>query len=265
MLMQGSLLFLGTGGSMGVPALACKCSVCLSTSAFNKRRRSAALFQVNGKNLLIDAGPEIRQQLLDFHVDTLDGVLLTHPHFDHIACVDDLKAYCYAQNKKLPILLSNETFEEIRFRTHYLMDKENGRNEGLFFEFKLIEDLFGSVEFEGLKFEYLSYFQSGMRVTGIKIGNLAYLSDIKDYSQQVIDSISGIDVLVISALRQTTSPMHFSIEEAIAFSQKAQAKTAYFTHVAHDVDFTKDSSLLPKGIQFAYDGLRIEFNYEGLL
>ena len=263
--MQGSLLFLGTGGSMGVPALACKCSVCLSTSPFNKRRRSAALFQVAGKNLLIDAGPEIREQLLDAHVDTLDGALLTHSHFDHIACVDDLKGYCYAQKKKLPLLLSPETFEEIRSRTHYLMDKEKGGDQGLFFEFNLIKELFGSVEFAGLHFEYLSYFQSGMKVTGIKIGNLAYLSDIKDYSQKVIDAISGIDVLVISALRQTTSPMHFSIEEAIAFCRKIQAKKTYFTHVAHDVDFQRESALLPSGVQFAYDGLRIPFDYkEGL-
>lgn len=260
--MHGKFLFLGTSGSMGVPVIACKCSVCLSSSHYNKRKRCSALITVVDRHLLIDAGPEIREQLISRSINKLDGALLTHPHFDHIAGVDDLKAFFFAEKIKLPILLSKETFDEIRHRHYYLIDESRGKPEGFHFDFHILEDRFGKVDFAGLFFEYLTYTQSKMPVTGLKIGNLAYISDLKEYTKELIDAITDIDVLIISALRQTISPMHLSIDEAIAFAKKVSAKKTYFTHMAHDVDYERDTPLLPEGIQFAYDGLEIPFHYD---
>src|SRR5690349_18127258 len=114
-------LFLGTGGSAGVPLIGCSCSVCLSTSPLNKRLRSAGLLKVQGKNYLIDVGPDFREQALKYRIDSLDGVLITHPHSDHIAGIDDLRAYYFLSGKKTPCLLSQATFDEIKVRFPYLL------------------------------------------------------------------------------------------------------------------------------------------------
>lgn len=260
--MQGRFLFLGTSGSMGVPVLGCKCSVCLSDSQYNRRSRCAALIKIANRSLLIDSGPEIRYQLLNHHIDRVDGALITHSHFDHVAGFDDLKAFSFSQKQKLPILLSSSTFSEIEKRYDYLLEYKQGLAFGFFFDFTILDKPFGVVEFTGMEIKYLSYSQSGMQVTGFKIGNLAYLSDIKEYSEELIDEVKGIDILIISALRQSTSPMHMSLDEAIAFSKKIQAKKTYFTHMAHEIDYERDSKLLPNGIEFSYDGLEIPFNYD---
>ncbi len=260
--MDGRFLFLGTSGSLGVPIIGCKCSVCVSISPRNKRRRCSALIAIGGKKLLIDAGPEIRQQLLDAEVDAIDGALITHAHYDHVAGIDDLKAFTFAQKKKLPILLSRQTYDEVTFRSAYLMETVNNRKQGIHFDFQVLDDLSGIASFAGLSIQPISYIQVGMPVTGFKIGNLAYLSDIKEYTPQLIQSVLGVDVLIVSALRYTASPMHLSVDEAIALARKIGAKQTYFTHMSHEIDYTKGLAHLPEGIAFAYDGLAIPFSYD---
>jgi phosphoribosyl 1,2-cyclic phosphate phosphodiesterase len=247
---------------MGVPVLGCSCSVCLSSSRYNKRRRSAALLSIADKKILIDAGPDIREQLLDLNLKNLSGAIITHSHFDHIAGLDDLKAYSFAQKSKIPLLLSEATFDELSLRHHYLMDENQDRKQGLFFDFQLIPSSFCTIDFVGVEIDILSFVQNHMPVNGFKVGNLAFVSDIKEYSQQLLDSISGIEILIVSALRQTSSPMHFSIDEAVAFSKKVGAKKTYLTHMAHEVDYDIHSSLLPSGVQFAFDGLEIPIQYD---
>ncbi|MCX6986652.1 MAG: MBL fold metallo-hydrolase [Chlamydiae bacterium] len=260
--MIGRFLFLGTSGSMGVPVIGCRCCVCTSNSPFNKRRRCAGVISACEKIILIDAGPEIRQQLLDAGIDHLDGALITHAHYDHMAAIDDLKAFTFAQKKKLPVLLGKHTYEELRFRHHYLMEDSGRGEQGMYFDFHVLEDTCPMSCFSGLCFELLNYSQVGTPVTGFKIGNLAYLSDIKEYSQELIDSISGIDILILSALRYTPSPMHLSVPEAIVLAEQVGAKNTYFTHMSHEIDYTHHSSHLPKNIAFAYDGLEIPFQYD---
>ncbi len=260
--MKGRFIFLGTSGSMGVPVLGCSCSVCLSSSKYNKRRRSAAILSIADRNILIDAGPDIRQQLLDFNLKNLSGAIVTHSHFDHIAGLDDLKAYSFAQKCKIPVLLSEATFDELSLRHHYLMDENQGKKQGLFFDFQLIPSSFCAVDFVGVKLDMLSFVQNHMPVSGFKVGNLAFVSDIKEYSQQLVDTISGVEILIVSALRHASSPMHFSIDEAVAFSKKVGAKKTYLTHMAHEIDYDIHLSQLPLGVQFAFDGLEIPIQYD---
>lgn len=258
--MKGHLLFLGTGGSLGVPVIGCNCPVCTSDLPFNKRLRSSALIRFGNKSYLIDAGPDLRMQALKYKIDHLDGMFLTHSHYDHIAGLDDLRIFYYLQKERIPCLLSAETFDEIQVRYHYLLKHfEDGVRVGIHLNMQLLEDDFGSTDFAGVHVNYLSYYQAGMKVNGFRFGNLAYISDIKQYSEQVITALKGIDILILSALRPETTEMHFSLSEGIAFAQKVEAKQTYFTHVAHDLDYEKTEAQLPKGFHLSYDGLEIEF------
>jgi phosphoribosyl 1,2-cyclic phosphate phosphodiesterase len=256
--MQGKLLFLGTGGSLGIPMIGCDCDVCQSPSPFNKRLRSSALIEIKSKRILIDAGPDFRTQALNYRIDSLSGVLLTHAHADHIGGLDDLRAYYFLNKQKIPCLLSQETFEEVKLRYHYMLAPlKSGKSVSAQIDFKLFEEDFGEAEIGGIKFRYLSYLQSGMKVTGFRFGNLAYVSDIRQYSDRVFDVLQGVDTLILSALRNAPSVMHFSIEEAIAFARRTRAKKTYLTHVAHELEHAAANALLPPDVAMSYDGLSI--------
>lgn len=255
--MKGRFLFLGTGASAGVPLIGCSCSVCLSTSSFNKRLRSSGLLLIDGKKYLIDVGPDFRTQALKEKIDHLDGVLITHAHADHIAGIDDLRPYYFISEKKLPCLCSKPTYEEIAARFPYLMRNRLEGSVPAQLDFQLLESDFGQSLFEGLKVGYLTYFQMKMQVTGFRVGDFAYVSDIRHFSDKVFEALSNIQVLVLSALRYGSSEMHFGIEEAIAFSKRTKAKHTYFTHIAHDIDHEKVYAQLPAGFHLAYDGLSI--------
>ncbi len=248
--MEANFLFLGSGGSMGVPVIGCTCSVCTSVSSFNKRLRPSGLIRASLGSYLIDAGPDFRQQALKFKIENLRGVLLTHCHVDHIGGLDDLRALYFLQKKKkIPCLVSKESFEELSFRYHYLMH---------IFEFQVLENDFGKTVFEGIEVAYVSYFQAGMKVNGYKIGDLAYISDIRDYTEEeVMAPLMGVNTLVISAVRTDPTHVHFGIEEATTFSRKLGAKKTYFTHIAHELDYEKTNALLPSDIKLSFDGLQI--------
>lgn len=256
---MGSLCFLGTGSSMGVPVIGCKCPVCKSTDKKNVRARCSVLLKVYEKTFLVDAGPDHRQQALTFGLDHLDGVILTHTHYDHIGGLDDLKVYSYKKNK-LPCLLSGVTFREIKDKVPYLFSKQG--NESPFFSFQIEENLFEKRVFEGVPLECLSFFQSGMQVMGIKMGDLAYVSDIKTYDEELITRLKGIKTLILSAIRDEPSGMHFSLEEALSFAAKVEAKTTYLTHIAHEIDHEALQKVLPQSVLVAYDGLTISFQIE---
>jgi phosphoribosyl 1,2-cyclic phosphate phosphodiesterase len=256
--MKASFRFLGTGGSGGVPLIGCKCAVCRSSSSFNKRLRSAGLFTIEDKHYLIDVGPDFREQALRYQIDRLNGVMITHAHSDHIVGIDDLRAYYFLEHKKVPCLVSQETFDEIKKRFPYLLESQSGGSISAQLDFRILDHDFGERVFEGLRVRYLSYFQVGMKVTGFRVGDFAYVSDIRTFTDEVFESLKGVEILVLSALRHEPTAMHFSIEEAIAFSRQAGAKTTYFTHIAHDLDHETAQKILPKGFYLSYDGLQIE-------
>lgn len=244
--------------------IGCECEVCRSTSSYNKRLRSSGLIKINGKNFLIDVGPDFRTQALHYGIKHLNGVLLTHAHSDHIAGIDDLRAYYFLHRSKLACVLSQETFEEVKMRFHYLLTPLTpGKSVSAQIDFHILPQDFGDFELDGVRFEYVSYFQVGMKVTGFRIGNFAYVSDIREYSEQVIEKLKGVDVLVLSALRQTPTAMHFSIEEAIAFARSVSAKKTYLTHIAHDLEYAGTNVTLPSDVRMSYDGLEIPIEIRG--
>jgi phosphoribosyl 1,2-cyclic phosphate phosphodiesterase len=254
--MQGQFLFLGTGSSPGVPLIGCECDVCRSASFYNKRLRSSGLITIGEKNFLIDVGPDFRAQALKFNITRLTGVLLTHAHSDHIAGIDDLRPYYFLYKTKIPCILSRETFEEVKLRYHYMLTPlAEGKSISAQLDFRLLPEDFGEFELEGVKFKYFSYFQMGMKVTGFRVGNFAYVSDIRHFSERVIEMLKGVEILVLSALRQVPTAMHFSLDEAVAFSRRVLAKKTYLTHIAHDLEYGLTNSLLPPEVRMSYDGL----------
>lgn len=257
--MEGRLRFLGTGSSLGVPVIGCKCPVCLSSDSKNKRTRSGALLQIDGKSFLVDVGPDYKEQALKHKINSLDGLILTHSHYDHMGGFDDLRAYAYF-GKRLPCLMLETTFKELKVSNFYLIKPSSEDPDySPFFSWHLLEGSHGDSVFEGLKMEYLSFFQMGMQVMGLKIGTFAYISDIKEYGPELIAQLEGTETLVLSALRRMPSPMHFSVDEALAFIALIKPKKTYLTHIAHEIDHEVLLKELPHSVSIAYDGLEISF------
>lgn len=253
--MIGKFLFLGTGGSLGIPVIGCECSVCTSTNPRNKRLRPSGLIQIQGKKFIIDAGPDLREQALRYHLKDLDGVLLTHYHFDHIGGFDDLRVFPFRKKAELPCLLSKDSYDELQLRYHYLIQPHaTGK-----FSFHILEKDFGKINFEGAEFSFMSYFQAKMKVTGYRLGTFAYISDIREYDDKVIDALEGVETLILSALRYSPTEVHFGLKEAVDFSQLVKAKKTWLTHIAHDLEYDKVNLELPQDVHLSYDGLEIEF------
>jgi phosphoribosyl 1,2-cyclic phosphate phosphodiesterase len=209
------------------------------------------------KKIVVDTGPDFRTQSLKYGINNLDGVMLTHFHYDHNAGLDELRIFYYRNEKPLPLLLNNETLEDIKRRFYYLfnIDKKSS-----FFDFHLLKEDFGKSSFCDLDIEHLSYYQNSEKVLGFRFKDeVAYVSDIRSYDQKVIDVLKGVDTLIVSALRPEATKMHFSLQEAIEFAKAINPKKTVLTHIAHEIDHEKVSKELPEGVSLAFDGLELEF------
>lgn len=256
--MKGRALFLGTGASLGVPIVGCSCNTCLSKDPRNKRFRSSILLSVGEKKVLIDAGPDLRLQALTHQIFHLDGAIFTHSHHDHTAGIDDLRIYHFRNKGPLPCLVSQETAEDLKKRFYFMLKtqpKEAVNTERL--RLQILDNREGVTDFLGIPLAYFSYKQIGMSVLGIRIGNFAYITDIKEYDSSIFEHLRGVKTLVLSALRFTSSHMHFTVDEAIDFIQRVGSETNFLTHLSHDLEHEKTNAYLPASIKLAYDGLEI--------
>ncbi len=260
--MRGTFLFIGTSASTGVPRIGCSCSVCTSTSPFNKRLRPSGIFHLKGKTLLLDVGPDFYSQAIKYKINHLDGLILTHTHYDHIAGIDELRIFYVLQKKPFPCLLSYDSYQDIKKRYDYFF--EPPKNKGSLsaqLEFHILTKDIGDTEFLGIRMHYFSYSQGGMKVTGFRIGDFAYVSDIRDYDESIYQELKGVRTLVLSALRPEPTKLHLSFDEAVAFSKRVGAHQTWLTHLGHFLDHEKANALLPQEVRLAYDGLILEFDY----
>lgn len=259
--MKGRLLFLGTGSSLGVPVIGCSCFTCTSCDVRDKRNRASALVSFKDKNILIDPGPDYRAAALQYKIDRLDGVIITHAHYDHIGGMDELRVYGYG-GKRLPCFLLEETFRDVKRREpHFFKQRENDSDYSHLFSWNIVSPPVGMVDFGGISIDYVTFLQKGMSVMGVRFGDLAYISDIRDYDSGILRRLHGIETLVISAARETSNDMHFSVEEALCFAQSIQPKPKkiYLTHIAHEISYAQVEKKLPPDAFLAYDGLALDF------
>lgn len=258
--MKGTLHFLGSGGSLGVPMMGCSCEVCTSKDPKNNRLRPSVLINVAGKKLLVDCGPDVRQQFLRVGLDAIDGIILTHAHYDHIEGIDEMRALSIKTGSPTPMLMSTETEADLKKRFGYIFEYQRSNTV---ITTQMAIELFpsrrGSIEFCGIPISYFTYEQAGMFAQGLRFGSIAYVSDIKKYPESIFEDLKGVETLIVSALRFTDSMMHFTVDEALAFSKRVGAKKTWFTHICHDLEHEKTNRYLPENVRMAYDGLQLEF------
>lgn len=248
---------------MGIPVIGCSCSVCTSSNPRNQRARSSVLCTVGNQRILVDCGPDFRQQALRYHIDQINGLIFTHAHNDHTAGVDELRVYCLRTGQPIPCLLSAETARELKERFGYMFE-EKEPYAGLVARFgmQLFERHRGEVVFQGIRIGYFSYSQLKMRVEGLRFGNLAYVSDIKEYPETIFEDLKGVKTLIISALQFNATKMHFSVDDAIAFAKRVGAEQTWLMHVSHMLDHDVGNAYLPAGIEIAYDSLQLDFEVD---
>lgn len=252
--MQGKLVFLGTGGSVGIPMIGCRCEVCTSKNPRNQRLRSSALIEYGDQFFLIDSGPDFRQQGLRHSLQHLDGLILTHAHYDHTAGLDDLRPLLFRRDSPLPVLMSKETFHFTQSLFAYFFKASPSKLEII-----ILSSERGEYRFLNLPVHYFTYGQGSMSVNGFRFGNLAYVSDIKEYPETIFRDLEGVKTLVLSALRHSHSPLHFTVDDAVSFAQKTGAEMTYLTHISHELEHERTEDYLPPNVRMAYDGLELIF------
>ena len=283
------LTFLGTGTSQGVPMIGCDCEVCRSRDHHDKRLRSSVMIErfdatppvhviipeaathpatahgafdrpvgADGR-IVIDAGPDFRYQMLREGVHTLDAILLTHEHKDHVGGIDDVRAFNYFQGRAIPIYATERVGNVVRkdFDYAFSADRYPGAPE---IDLRTIrpEVPFDVAGFHVVPVTGRHYI---LPVTGYRIGPLAYLTDFNSIEESELRKLEGIDTLVINALRYTKHISHFTVEEAIAVSRRIAPRRTYLTHMSHQIGpYEKVHGTLPEGIELAWDGLKIDIN-----
>lgn len=253
---------LGTGTSSGVPTLGCSCSVCLSTNPKDKRLRTSCLVQTGTTSLLVDTSADFRQQMLASHVSSLDAVIYTHHHFDHIAGFDDIRGFNFTSGRDMPIYLLEETYRSIRRIFEYAFTVPEQVGGGVPQVKVNIVDT-DDITVGDLVATPLPMLHGRLRVNGYRFGPFAYCTDTNHIPEATVELLRGVDVLVIDALRYTSHPTHFTVDEAVAMAREIGAKQTFFTHMSHHISHDALAASLPPHIQPAYDGLRIEWDRNG--
>ncbi|MFM8977183.1 MAG: MBL fold metallo-hydrolase [Bacteroidota bacterium] len=250
--------FLGTGTSQGVPLIACDCGVCHSDDPKDQRLRSSVWVQHPKASVVIDSGPDFRQQMLRSRVKNLDALLFTHAHKDHIAGTDDVRAYNYRQQKPMPIYADLRVQEALRREFYYAF--EGTRYPGIP-ELHLIEIDDQPFDLNGMPVIPLPVMHMNLPVKGFRVGPFAYITDANAIPLSTVDRLEGCEVLVLNALRHTAHPSHFTLEQAVEQAQRIGAPLTYLTHISHQMGLHEAvQKSLPPGVSLAYDGLQLSFD-----
>jgi phosphoribosyl 1,2-cyclic phosphate phosphodiesterase len=250
-----TITFLGTGTSQGVPVIACNCEVCTSSDSRDNRLRSSILIEAEGKVIVIDSGPDFRYQMLRANVQHLDAIVFTHEHKDHIAGLDDIRAFNYRQKAPIDIYANVQVQKALQREFHYIFQDFIYPGIPEINMHTIEKDAFqiGKVNF--LPIEVMHY---KLPVLGFRINDFTYITDAKTISDREKEKIKGSKILVINALQIQTHISHLTLDEAIAFAKEIGAEQTYFTHMSHRMGRHLDiAQQLPRGIELAYDGLKL--------
>jgi phosphoribosyl 1,2-cyclic phosphate phosphodiesterase len=247
---------LGSGTSGGVPRIGCHCRVCTSADPRDRRRRASALLAYGERRVVIDAGPDFRAQALDAGIEHLDAVLLTHEHADAIGGLDELRRYNELQGGYLPVHAWPENLEVVVDRFRYAFEPGQRRYWGIP-QLRPVQ-LGGPFEIGGRRFVPVPVIHADRRIAGYRSGGFAYLSDVQRVDADGLALLGGLDVFVVSALRDEPHPTHQTVAEALALVEVLRPRRAILTHLDHDLGHAELASRLPPGVEVAVDGLVFE-------
>ncbi|MEY4521853.1 MAG: hypothetical protein RIT10_1038 [Bacteroidota bacterium] len=250
---------LGSGTSQGVPVIACDCAVCLSKDSKDKRLRASILFNIDGKNFVVDAGPDFRTQLLRENVQQLSGILFTHEHKDHIAGLDDVRAFNYKQNRPMDVYCNAAVEQALKREFYYIF--ENANYPGVP---KITLNNITKNRFElnnGVEVQPIEVMHYKMPVLGFRLGDFTYITDAKTISEEEVLKVLGTKILIVNALHLSPHISHFNLEEALEFIARINPEKAYITHISHLFGTHQQiEKLLPPNVFAAYDGMKIKID-----
>jgi phosphoribosyl 1,2-cyclic phosphate phosphodiesterase len=250
------ITFLGTGTSQGVPVIACTCAVCTSADARDERLRTSILIESEDKTVVVDSGPDFRYQMLRAKVMHLDAIVFTHEHKDHVAGMDDIRAFNYKQQGPVDVYADGRVQLALRREFPYIFADKGypGIPQINLHSIGLQPFDIGNIHF--IPIEVMHY---KLPVLGFRINDFTYITDAKTVSETEKQKIRGSKILVINALQKESHISHFTLDEAIEFAKDINAEITYFTHISHRLGKHKDiSTELPTGIKLAYDGLTLD-------
>jgi len=250
--------FLGTGTSQGVPFIGCDCPVCTSADKRNDRLRTSVWIETPEASVVIDSGPDFRQQMLRYNVRRLDAIVFTHGHKDHVAGMDDVRAYNFHDNRAMNVYADLNTQEVLKREFQYVFQEHN--YPGI--PQVDLHTINGDTPFtiNGLKFEPIKVLHYKMEVLGYRIGDFTYITDANHIATEEINKAKGSKTLVLNALRYQDHPSHFTLPQAIDVATQIGANNTYFTHISHQLGLHNEvEATLPAGMHLAYDGLTLQF------
>lgn len=247
--------FLGTGTSTGVPEIGCQCEVCTSTDIRDRRLRASVLVNTDDVRILIDCGPDFRQQIMHEEFRQLHGVLLTHEHYDHVGGIDDLRPFCKFDD--VDIYSGSITLQALKARMPYSFKEDRYPGVPAFRLHEVLANTpFSISNVEILPINIMHY---KLPILGYRIRNFAYLTDVKHIPEEEYSKLANLDILIINALRTEEHLAHMTLEQALATIERIAPKKAYLTHMSHQIGLhSKVEKILPDNVILSYDGLEIE-------
>lgn len=250
------ITFLGTGTSQGVPLIGCPCVVCNSDDPRDKRLRTSVLVRTQGKTLVVDTGPDFRQQMLREKVHSLDAVIFSHEHKDHLAGLDEVRAYNFLQKMIMPVYATKRVQKAIRREFAYIFEEPSYPGIP-----RLEMHTIGTGPFEaaGVPVLPVEVMHHQLPVLGFRFGNFTYITDANFIGEKEKEKIYGSDVLVLNALRKERHISHFTLDEALDLIAELKPKKAYLTHISHQMGLHREvEKELPENVRIAFDGLKLE-------
>jgi phosphoribosyl 1,2-cyclic phosphate phosphodiesterase len=252
------LTFLGTGTSQGVPIIGCKCRVCTSLDPKDKRLRSSVWLKDDDISLVIDAGPDFRYQMLRQGVEKLDAIILTHEHRDHIAGLDDVRAFNYIQRKPMDIYAEDRVLEAVKTEFLYAFDKNKYPGVPQINMHKVENHEFFISKLHVIPIRVIHY---NLPIFAYRVGEMAYITDASYISPEEKKKLTGLKYLVVNALRKQEHPTHFNLAQALELIKELAPEKAFLTHISHQMGLhEKTEKELPENVHFARDGLSFDFN-----
>ncbi|MDA0355953.1 MAG: MBL fold metallo-hydrolase [Bacteroidetes bacterium] len=250
------ITFLGTGTSQGIPVIGSHHPVCKSNDPKDQRLRVSIHLEWEGRSFVVDCGPDFRQQMLRAHIESIDALLITHEHADHVAGLDDIRPYCFKQGP-LPIYATKRVAENLEYRFAYIFEKVNKYPGAPTVQMNIIENEPFSAS--GLTVIPLEVDHRKLTVIGFRFGDFAYITDAKYIPEATISKLRGVKTLVLNALKQESHPSHFNLSEALGIIDVIKPERAYLTHISHHMGFHEEvQESLPENVFLAYDGLVLD-------